>query len=72
MSGPNYDDGATPRVQVIVTKTLRDEFAALAINGMLSADPNVLDSVTTVNPARVHQLACAAYLIADAMMEARK
>lgn len=45
----------------------RDNFAALAMQGMLSACAGF-----NANPSQVSRLACSAYLYADAMLKARE
>ena len=45
----------------------RDHFAALAMQGMLSACAGF-----NANPSQVSRLACSAYLYADAMLKARE
>ena len=49
------------------TIELRDHYAALAMQGMLSACAGY-----NANPSQVSRLACSAYLYADAMLKARE
>ena len=51
---------------------LRDYFAAKALNGLLSAELNAWRSGVETYDEYLEDLTSSAYLMADAMMEARK
>ena len=51
---------------------LRDYFAAKALNGLLSAELNAWRSGAETYDEYLEDLTSSAYLMADAMMEARK
>ena len=52
--------------------TVRDYFAAKALNGLLSAELNAWRSGVETYDEYLEDLTSSAYLMADAMMEARK
>ena len=52
--------------------SLRDYFAAKALNGLLSAELNAWRSGAETYDEYLEDLTSSAYLMADAMMEARK
>jgi hypothetical protein len=61
--------GVVRRIGIINGMSLRDYFAGMALQGMLSANPK--DSDTNAE-LLIKTVACGAYLFADAMLEERK
>jgi len=60
-----FDDMATHTRQVYTGMTLRDYFAAKAMQGMLACD-------IEFGPEQVPIIAASAYVMADAMLKARQ